>query len=287
MCPIVHHPDPTDARGLVAALAAHRATVMPCTPTFLGYMLAIGNREQFQSLRIILSGAEKCPDAVFDRCKQLAPQAMLIEAYGITECSPMISGNRPGAIRAGSIGRPIDGFEILIVHPEQMRPVAAGETGMLLLRGPSVFHGYLNYDGPSPMVECEGKSWYRTGDLVSADAEGNLYFRGRLKRFLKAGGEMISLPALEEPFSKRYPAGKDGPQVAVEGIELPEGRRIVLFSTAAITLREANALLAEAGFRGVMRLDESRQLEKIPVLGTGKTDYVSLRKLVAQGSGEA
>ena len=94
---------------------------------------------------------------------------------------------------------------------------------------------------------------------------------------------MISLPALEEPFSKRYPAGKDGPQVAVEGIELPEGRRIVLFSTAAITLREANALLAEAGFRGVMRLDESRQLEKIPVLGTGKTDYVSLRKLVARG----
>ncbi len=278
--PIVHHPDPTDARGLVAALAAHRATVMPCTPTFLAYMLAIGNREQFQSLRILLSGAEKCPDAVFDRCKQLATQAMLIEAYGITECSPMISGNRPGAIRAGSIGRPIDGFEILIVHPEQMHPVAAGETGMLLLRGPSVFHGYLNYDGPSPMVECEGKSWYRTGDLVSADAEGNLYFRGRLKRFLKAGGEMISLPALEEPFSKRYPAGKDGPQVAVEGIELPEGRRIVLFSTAAITLREANALLAEAGFRGVMRLDESRQLEKIPVLGTGKTDYVSLRKLV-------
>ena len=100
---------------------------------------------------------------------------------------------------------------------------------MLLVRGPSVFHGYLNYDGPSPMVECEGKTWYRTGDLVAADAEGNLYFRGRLKRFLKAGGEMISLPALEEPFSKRYPPGENGPQVAVEGIELPEGRHIVLF----------------------------------------------------------
>ena len=136
---------------------------------------------------------------------------MLLEAYGITECSPMISGNRPGAIRAGSIGRPIDGYEILIVHPEPMRPVAPGEAGMLLVRGPSVFHGYLNYDGPSPMVECEGKTWYRTGDLVAADAEGNLYFRGRLKRFLKAGGEMISLPALEEPFSKRYPPGKMAP----------------------------------------------------------------------------
>jgi len=285
--PIVHHPDPTDARGLVAALAAYRATLMPCTPTFLGYMLATGTCEQFQSLRIILSGAEKCSEAVFDRCKQLAPQAMLIEAYGITECSPMISSNRPGAIRAGSIGRPIDGYEILIVHPEAMCPVGLSETGMLLLRGPSVFHGYLNYDGPSPMVECEGKSWYRTGDLVAADAEGNLYFRGRLKRFLKAGGEMISLPALEEPFSRHYPPGENGPQVAVEGIELPEGRRIVLFTTVAITLRQANALLAEAGFRGVLRLDESRLLEKIPVLGTGKTDYVALRKLVAQDSNEA
>jgi long-chain-fatty-acid--[acyl-carrier-protein] ligase len=158
---------------------------------------------------------------------------------------------------------------------------------MLLLRGPSVFRGYLNYAGPSPMVECASKSWYRTGDLVSADAEGNLYFRGRLKRFLKAGGEMISLPALEEPFSKQYPPGKDGPQVAVEGIELPEGRRIVLFATTAITLREANAVLTDAGFRGVMRLDESRLLERIPVLGTGKTDYVALRKLVAQDSNGA
>ena len=279
--PIVHHPDPTDARGLAAALAAHQATIMPCTPTFLGYMLASGVREQFQSLRIVLSGAEKCPQAVFDRCQQLAPQAMLLEAYGITECSPMISGNRPGAIRAGSIGRPIDGYEILIVHPEQMGRVAPGEAGMLLVRGPSVFHGYLNYDGPSPMVQCEGKTWYRTGDLVAADAEGNLYFRGRLKRFLKAGGEMISLPALEEPFSKRYPPGENGPLVAVEGIELPEGRHIVLFTSVAITLRQANALLGEAGFRGVMRLDEVRALEKIPVLGTGKTDYVTLRKMVS------
>ncbi len=279
--PIVHHPDPTDARGLIAALSAHRATVVPCTPTFLGYMLGIGTREQFQSLRIVLSGAEKCPEAVFDRCRQLAPDAMLVEAYGITECSPLISTNRPGAIRAGSIGRPVDGYEILIVHPEAMSPVAPGEAGMLLVRGPSVFRGYLNYDGPSPMVECEGKTWYRTGDLVAADAEGNLYFRGRLKRFLKAGGEMISLPALEEPFSKRYPPGENGPQVAIEGIEVPEGRHIVLFTTAAITVRQANALLVEAGFRGVMRLDEVRPLEKIPVLGTGKTDYVTLRKLVA------
>ena len=109
----------------------------------------------------------------------VAPQAMLIEAYGITECSPMISGNRPGAIRAGSIGRPIDGYEVLIVHPEAMSPVAPGESGMLLVRGPSVFHGYLNYDGPTRWSSAQARpgieraTWWRpTPRAISTFAGG-------------------------------------------------------------------------------------------------------------------
>jgi long-chain-fatty-acid--[acyl-carrier-protein] ligase len=86
---------------------------------------------------------------------------------------------------------------------------------------------------------------------------------------------------LEEPLTRRYPPTEEGPQVAVEGIETPDGRRIVLFSTQPIALKDANAILAETGFRGVMRLDETRQIDKIPVLGTGKTDYKVLRKLIA------
>lgn len=92
----------------------------------------------------------------------------------------------------------------------------------------------------------------------------------------------LEAEALEEPFLRRYPPTDRGPQVAVEGIETPDGRWIVLFSVVDIALREANALLAEAGFRGVMRLDEVARLDSIPVLGTGKTDYKVLRKLVAQ-----
>jgi len=117
---------------------------------------------------------------------------------------------------------------------------------------------------------------------VSADADGYLYFRGRLKRFLKAGGEMISLPALEEPFQKRFPPDDSGPRVAVEGIETPDGRHIVLFTTFDLALREAAAILLEGGFRGVMRLDEVRRIDAIPVLGTGKTDYTTLRGLVTE-----
>ncbi len=96
---------------------------------------------------------------------------------------------------------------------------------------------------------------------------------------------MVSLPALEEPLMARFPPGEDGPRVTVEGVELPGGgRRIVLFTTEAITLQQANAVLWEARLRGVMRLDEVRRLPRIPNLGTGKTDNKTLRALVQQGT---
>ena len=99
------------------------------------------------------------------------------------------------------------------------------------------------------------------------DADGYLWFRGRLGRFLKAGGEMISLPALEEPFVRRYPPTGDGPRVAVEGVEHEGGRQVVLFTTEPLDLREANALLLREGFHGVMRLDEVRRMETDPDAG--------------------
>jgi long-chain-fatty-acid--[acyl-carrier-protein] ligase len=155
---------------------------------------------------------------------------------------------------------------------------------MLLVSGPIVFPGYIAHDGPSPFQEREGKRWYVTGDLAHLDEDGFIHFGGRLKRFLKAGGEMISLPALEEPFVRLYPPTKDGPRVAVEGIETESGRRIVLFTTEEMSLRDANARLLGEGFHGVMRLDEVRRLECIPVLGTGKTDYKALRAIVLEKS---
>jgi long-chain-fatty-acid--[acyl-carrier-protein] ligase len=94
---------------------------------------------------------------------------------------------------------------------------------------------------------------------------------------------MISLPGLEEPFAQDHPATEQGPRVAVEGIEAEDGRRIVLFTTVPLSLREANDRLHEKGFRGVMRLDEVRQMQAIPVLGTGKTDYKVLRALITAG----
>jgi long-chain-fatty-acid--[acyl-carrier-protein] ligase len=282
---VVHYPDPTDAGGLVRITAEYKPTLLFTTPTFLGYMFGAAKPDDFQSLRVLVTGAEKCPEAVYVRAAEMAPGAEILEGYGITECSPVVSANRPGRTKMGTIGQALDGVEICVVDPETHEPRPDDQTGMLLVRGPSIFQGYLNYDGPDPFVQVNGKRWYRTGDLVHVDDEGFIHFRGRLKRFLKVGGEMVSLPALEEPFTQLYPPTEDGPQVAVEGIETPDGRRIVLFTTCEVSLKEANAILTEAGFRGVMRLDETRRLDQIPVLGTGKTDYKVLRKMVAETVG--
>ncbi len=279
---VVYHPDPTDARGLVRLTAGYGVTVMITTPTFLGYVFAATASDDLRSLRIIVTGAEKCPDAMFERAGELAPQAALVEGYGITECSPVVSANRMGRSKPGTVGLPVEGVEVCVIDPDTAEPLATGQTGMLLVRGPSVFSGYLNYDGPDPFITLGTDRWYRTGDLVALDEEGFIHFRGRLKRFLKAGGEMISLPALEEPLARRFPPTEDGPQVAVEGVERPDGRHIVLFSTQDLPVRQANHILAEAGFRGVMRLDEVRRIDAIPVLGTGKTDYKVLRKMIAE-----
>ncbi len=276
----VRYADPTDAPGLVRLIGAYKPSMLFTTPTFLGYILANCSGEEMQSLRKIITGAEACPEATHELCAQKAPEAIILEGYGITECSPVVAANRIEKNKHGSIGKPVEHVEARIVHHETMEQLQNGETGMLLVRGDSIFDGYHSYEGPSPFVEIEDQQWYRTGDLVSADDDGYLHFRGRLKRFLKAGGEMISLPALEKPFQKKFPADHNGPRVAVEGIETPGGRMVVLFTTADMSMREASDVLLEAGLRGVMRLDAVQRIEAIPLLGTGKTDYKALRAQV-------
>ncbi|MGO9219140.1 MAG: AMP-binding protein, partial [Streptosporangiaceae bacterium] len=277
---VVHHPDPTDAAALARKVAAYRPTLVAGTPAFIEHILERARPGELASLRLIFVGAERCPSALFEKARRVVPRAELVEGYGVTECSPLIAANRPEANRPGSVGQPLPGVEVCVVTPEMGDVLPPGKMGMLLVSGPSIFPGYLG-DEASPFVERQGKRWYVTGDLVEIDPDGFIHVRGRLKRFLKAGGEMISLPALEEPFALRYPPDQNGPRVAVEGVETENGRNIVLFTTEPITLKDANVRLIEAGFRGVMRLDEVRRLDKIPVLGMGKIDYPQLRAMIA------
>jgi long-chain-fatty-acid--[acyl-carrier-protein] ligase len=282
---VVHHPDPTDAAGLLRKIVAYRPSMLIGTPTFVGYVVERAKPGELDSLRLILVGAERCPRSLYESCRKVAPAALLLEGYGITECSPVVAMNRPAANRPGTVGQPLPELEVCTVDVETEDALPRGQRGVLWVSGPTVFPGYLGQDAPSPFRERHGRCWYVTGDLAEIDAEGYIHLAGRLQRFLKAGGEMISLPAMEEPFTRRYPPAEEGPRVAIEGVETESGRRIVLFATEPVSLAEANALLQQEGFQGVMRLDEVRRLERLPLLGTGKIDYKELRaQLTAHGS---
>jgi long-chain-fatty-acid--[acyl-carrier-protein] ligase len=285
---VVHHPDPTAASTLARKIDVYQPTLLAGTPTFVGAILdrAESRPEQLRSLRYLFVGAERAPESLAAHSRKLVPQAHLLEGYGITECAPVIAVNPPDAPRPGTVGRPLPGVEVCVVEMKGGDPEALGdelppgERGMLLVHGPNVFPGYLGQEGKPPFVERGGKRWYVTGDLAERDADGYIRLAGRLKRFLKAGGEMISLPALEAPFARSHPTTDEGPRMAVEGTEAP--RRIILFTTEPISLQEANDLLHKEGFRGILRFDEVRRLEAIPTLGSGKVDYKALRALVAE-----
>ena len=281
---VVHHPDPTAASALARKIAAYQPTILAGAPTFVSAILSRAKPEHLGSLRLIIVGAEKCPESLVADCLKLLPKACLLEGYGITECSPVVAVNRPTANRPGTVGQPLPGMEVCVVDPDSDQILPLGRIGELWVNGASVFSGYLAYEGKQPFRERDGKRWYVTGDLAELDADGFICLRGRKKRFVKAGAEMISLPALEAPFARRYPPTEHGLRVGVEGVDTEAGRRIVLFCTEPLTLVHANELLYEEGFRGVWRLDEVRQIESIPVLATkGTPDYKALRARITAG----
>ncbi len=275
---MVFHPDPTDASSLAAKLKAYEVTLLIGTPTFLNHILDKASITTLDKLRLIISGAEKCPSAVFELAQKVAPNAKLLEGYGITECSPVVAVNPPDCQKKESVGKPLPGVDVLIVELETDRILNRNETGMLHVAGPTIFNGYLGEEENNPFKLINNRSWYITGDLVMQDDEGFLFFKGRLKRFIKFGGEMISLPALEEVFSKIFLPDKNGPMIAIEGIEKENQKHVYLFTRNDITIPEANRLLQEAGFRGIMRIDKVVKVNEIPVLGTGKTNYRALRE---------
>ncbi len=307
----VYHPSPTDGAALAAVIDAYKTTILMGTPTFLhGIVRAayvahppsgedvsdvaqspsagaassssqagapVPHKQQLHSLRLVVSGAEKCSERVYRAVAEACPQTTIMEGYGVTECSPVISVNPEYDARPGTIGKPLASVEIAVVDLECRARVERGNEGMLLVRGVSVFSGYMNYDGLSPFVELDGKQWYRTGDLVREDADGRLTFAGRLKRFAKLGGEMVSLPAIEAALEPRLVADDgEGPVLAVVATPSEESPEIVLFTTKPIERDEANAVIRAAGLSGLHNIRRVIKVDQLPTLGTGKTDYRAL-----------
>jgi long-chain-fatty-acid--[acyl-carrier-protein] ligase len=281
----VFHPNPTESSVLAKLVAAYRASVLFGTPTFLGGIARVATDRELASLRLAVTGAEKCPDALFGTLRTRWPSLIVLEGYGITECSPVVAVNPMDAPEPGTIGRLLPTVEGAVLDLSLARRVAPGETGMLIVRGPSIFGGYLNYLGESPFVSFEGQTWYRTGDLVAASADGIITFKGRLKRFIKVGGEMVSLPAIEAVLQQYFGESDEGPVIAVEAIGTPEHPDVVLFTTSPADRADINGLIKGAGLSPLHYVRQVTLVDAIPVLGTGKTDYRALKARYGDAGG--
>lgn len=281
---VAYSPDPTDGRCVAKGFSRWGITVVCGAPTFLKGMLKGMTVDDLKTLRLCVAGAEKMPPDLIHLLLDLKKSDTLIEGYGITECSPVLTFTPFGQPLVG-VGQPVPGVELCIVDLESHVPLTQGKQGLILTRGPNVFSGYLNPGLASPFLTVNGKQWYNTGDLGFWDAQGNLTLSGRLKRFIKVGGEMVSLASLEEALShtalkKAWTLPEEGPVLAICAKEIPGDKpKITLFSKFPVTLDDVNRALKEAGFSNLVRVSTVSQLPEIPIMGTGKIHYRKLEEL--------
>lgn len=281
---VIYYPNPTHYKKLAKLIEKWKVTFLAGAPTFLKGILQPSQKELFNSLRIIISGAEKAPESLLEKIQQTCPQVDFLEGYGLSECAPILTLNVPKELHQG-VGPPLDGVELLLLHPETNEVVAQGETGQVLARGPNIFKGYLGSQKTSPFLEYDGKQWFKTGDLGYLDERGYLTLVGRLKRQIKIGGEMVNLNALEEKLIKKLIeegminlSEQDEPSVAICSKEDQERPRIYLFSTLDLELDEVNKRIKKLGFSNLHRIHRIEKIEKLPLMGSGKIHYRKLEE---------
>lgn len=266
------YPSPLHYRVIPELAYDRSCTVLLGTSTFLANYARFAHPYDFYRLRYVIAGAEKLAEGVRNLWFEKFG-IRIFEGYGATETAPVLAVNTPMAYRTGTVGQLLPGLEM------QLLPVAGiGEGGQLHVRGPNLMAGYLRADNPGvlepPASSC-GEGWYDTGDIVVCDDDGFLRICGRVKRFAKVAGEMVSLEVVEQIANQ---TAADGQHAATCINDSNRGESIVLYSTVALS-REA--LLASAKKLGSSELAVPRQLVQVaalPLLGSGKTDYVSLRQ---------
>jgi acyl-[acyl-carrier-protein]-phospholipid O-acyltransferase/long-chain-fatty-acid--[acyl-carrier-protein] ligase len=270
------YPSPLHYRVVPSVLYDRDCTVFISTNTFLNGYARKAHPYDFRSLRYLFSAAEKLQEATALVWSQKYG-VRILEGYGATECAPCVSLNTPLETRSGSVGRLMPGMEY------KLEPVeGVTEGGRLLVRGPNVMKGYLNTDANAKFLALEG--WYDTGDIVSADGDGYLHIRGRMKRFAKVSGEMVSLTAVEDALAGAFPQYGLRCQVAV--ITRPDESKgevlIAVSNEPKLTLDEIRAAIKAKGLTNLSVPGEIKAVKEIPKLGTGKVNH---RELQAQMSG--
>ncbi len=283
---VCYAPNPNDSHGMARNVAKWRPTLFVCAPSFIKALFQVSKPENLQSLKLIISGAEKTPQDLFDFVKAHIPHAKIIEGYGITECSPVVTMDRVEEAHQG-VGKPLPGIELAVIDEAKQR-VPQGNEGEICIIGPNVFEGYLG-NPRNPFVVLDGRRWYLSGDRGYLDKEGHLILSGRLKRFVKIGGEMVSLGGIEEELfriasEKLWISKKeDGIPLAVS-VREKEGEKpqIILFTIFKISLDEVNHALRDSGVGKIVKIAELRLVDHIPLTGTGKTHYRLLDEMTSR-----
>lgn len=297
---VVTYPSPLDAPKLAELIEKHQVSLMVATPTFLRGYLKRAKREQFVSLKLVVTGAEKLPLALEEEFRRRFGKPVL-EGYGLTETSPATNVNLPDpepdpehpnlpvlpSRRLGSTGQLLPGIAVRITSAATEESLPVDESGMIWLKGANIFNGYLKQPRKTEEVLKDG--WFRTGDIGRLDADGFLYIEGRLSRFSKIGGEMVPHETIEDHINRAL--GLDGEserKIAVVGMpDVDKGEALVLLSTVAsdAVKQELINLRYTLLDRGVPSLWIPKKLvpvQSIPILQSGKLDIKGCEKLAGR-----
>jgi acyl-[acyl-carrier-protein]-phospholipid O-acyltransferase / long-chain-fatty-acid--[acyl-carrier-protein] ligase len=252
-------------------------TILCGTNTFLGGYAKKADAYDFYSMRYIFCGAEALSDRVFEQYARTFG-IRVMSGYGATECSPIISIHNAIEYEYGTVGMVLPGIEYKLV------PVAGiadgkGRVGRLFIRGKNVMKGYLKNEAANRKYLVEDAGWYDTGDIVEITEKGFLKIVGRLKRFAKISGEMVSLSAVEDALAAA--AGERVENVVIAVPDEQRGERLILVTNSpSIELRDVREMLRGKGFSDLASPREVRVMKEMPRLGTGKIDYVTLKDML-------
>lgn len=282
---VVYISSPLDGKKVANYIHKYKVTLICTTPTLSHYLVhGVESDKQLDSLRFVIFGGEAALLSHYSHMQSVATKASIIQGYGVTECSPVITISSPYDPKAVGVGKPILNTEVLIVHHETFEILPDGNVGLILVKGPGVFSGYLN-SNVNPFYFYNGDPWYITGDLGRIDERGILVLSGRLKRFVKIGGEMISLMAIESILTNYFHKDESDSlsTFVVCGLEY-QGKKtqLCLFSTLPISLKEVNLALRKSGLNNLVKISFFHFLDSIPLLGSGKPAYVDLMKLAKE-----
>jgi len=282
LVPLLHgvkiflHPTPLHYRIIPELIYQTNATIVFGTDTFLTGYAKTADSYDFYRVRMIFAGAEK----LRPETRNLYAQKFgvpIYEGYGVTECAPVVAVNTPMYHQAGTVGRLLPGVEY------RLEPVPGIADGaQLWVRGPNIMKGYLKADQPG-VLQPLTDGWYDTGDIVSINEAGFVTILGRAKRFAKIGGEMISLAAIEQYATRCWPEAQ---HAAINIPDARKGEAIILITTQTnATLTPLAQFMKSAGATELSIPKNIHVLPALPVLGSGKTDYVSLKSIITLQGG--